>query len=201
MEVVQAEIPDWLADSAPDEPAEPVEVAVPEIPGAAEDEDEGWLEGMESEDVPGWLLETLSTGEQEAVAIEEGQALLMETEPQAESVAPAPAPAPQPATPAPVGLSPAPVPVAAADIDVEATLNNARSKVAEKDVNAGLEDYEAIVRANVQLDTVVADLQALMKEGTHKMNPAVYRVLGDALMRQGQLQAALDTYRRALNLL
>jgi hypothetical protein len=32
-----------------------------------------------------------------------------------------------------------------------------------------------------------------------KTTPAVYRVLGDGLMRQGKLQLALDTYRKALN--
>ena len=41
----------------------------------------------------------------------------------------------------------------------------------------------------------------VLKKKDHKDNAAAHRVLGDALMRQGKLQEALNTYRRALNLL
>jgi DNA-binding SARP family transcriptional activator len=54
-----------------------------------------------------------------------------------------------------------------------------------------------VIRANQALNDVVSDLAQLAEH--HKNRPAVYRVLGDGLMRQGNLQAALDTYRKALN--
>jgi predicted negative regulator of RcsB-dependent stress response len=68
-------------------------------------------------------------------------------------------------------------------------------------VDNALQHYESIVRGNIALDAVVGDLSTLLKDETHKKNPAVHRILGDGLMRQGKLQEALDTYRKALNLL
>ncbi|MBZ0277009.1 MAG: hypothetical protein K8I60_12740, partial [Anaerolineae bacterium] len=103
---------------------------------------------------------------------------------------PAPAPAPRPA-------SPAPVPAQSANIDVAATLGSARQKITGNDLDGGLGEYERLIRANAELPTVVGDLSRLVTQ--YKDNPAVYRVLGDGLMRQGQLQAALDIYRKALN--
>ena len=82
-------------------------------------------------------------------------------------------------------------------IDVEATLAQARRQVSTGNVAGGLIEYESIIRANKALDTVVDDLSKLLEQD--KSNPALYRVLGDGLMRQGRLQQALDTYRRALN--
>jgi len=146
-----------------------------------------WLKAAEvaPQEVPDWLVETLDTNEQEAVPTAAPTA-----------AAPPPAPAPQPRP----FVSPVPVP-AAAQIDVAATLNAARSKWSGGDVASSLQDYEAVIRANAQLDTVVTDLSKAIEDKAHKENPAIYRVLGDSLMRQGKLQAALDTYRRALNLL
>jgi tetratricopeptide (TPR) repeat protein len=113
---------------------------------------------------------------------------------------PEPAPVVVPPAPAPQS-SPAPIIPAAASIDVGAALQEARSKVQAGDIEVSLQNYEAVVRANQQLDEVVKDLSSLLDQEVHKKNPTVYRVLGDGLMRQGNLQAALDTYRRALNLL
>jgi hypothetical protein len=101
-----------------------------------------------------------------------------------------------PARPA-VGYSPAPVPVQASQIDVQATLTNARSQANVNDIDGSLQNYELLIRANVELDSVVGDVSKLVEK--FKTTPAVYRVLGDALMRQGKLQVALDTYRKALN--
>ena len=80
-----------------------------------------------------------------------------------------------------------------------AALQSARASLQDGNINEALADYERVVRANDQLDAVVADVSKLLKK--EKDNAAAYRVLGDALMRQGKLQAALDTYRRALNML
>jgi hypothetical protein len=54
-----------------------------------------------------------------------------------------------------------------------------------------------MIRSSTELEVVVAELTELVK--SYKTTPAVYRVLGDGLMRQGKLQAALNTYREALN--
>jgi hypothetical protein len=91
-----------------------------------------------------------------------------------------------------------PLAVAMSAGESSSVLSSARG-LSENDVDASLLDYEKLVRANAELDAVVNDLTQLVVK--YDKNPGVYRVLGDGLMRQGQLQAALDTYRRALNLL
>jgi predicted negative regulator of RcsB-dependent stress response len=89
------------------------------------------------------------------------------------------------------------VPVAAQNIDVAATLQEARTHATINNLDASLPHYEMLIRANAALDDVVDDLAKLSEK--FKTSPAVHRVLGDTLMRQGKLQAALDTYRKALN--
>ncbi len=180
-EVIEpGEMPDWLHESAPD--AAPVST----------DEMPDWLKEVGAEvephEIPDWLKETADTEEQPAVPAPAPAAATVTT------VAPVSQPAPATA------ISPVPVPLAVALSDTEAAtvLNNARGQV-EANVDAGLLEYEKLVRANARLDDAVNDLSALVKK--HEKNPAVYRVLGDGLMRTGQLQAALDTYRKALNLL
>ncbi len=84
---------------------------------------------------------------------------------------------------------------------LRAGFKTARGKIAEGKVEEALDDYETLLRANIGLDLVVSDMQWLIKQARHRDNPAVHRVLGDALMRQGQLQQALDAYRHALKLL
>lgn len=82
-----------------------------------------------------------------------------------------------------------------------AGFNSARGKIADGKVDEALGDYETLLRANIGLDLVVSDMQWLINQAQHQDNPAVHRVLGDALMRRGQLQQALDAYRHALKLL
>ena len=82
-----------------------------------------------------------------------------------------------------------------------AGFNTARGKIAAGKLEEALGDYETLLRANIGLDLVVSDMQWLIKQAQHQDNPAVHCVLGDALMRQGQLQQALDVYRHALKLL
>lgn len=176
---VETDMPDWLREQAGEEVQEDVEVP-------------DWLQAAGSEvnleEIPDWLLQTM-TDEQNAVSVDIG-------EQDDESVT-------MPAVVAPPvrTLSPAPVPPAAASIDAQKVLQAARSKVSAKDIDGALLDYEAIIRANTSLDTVLSDLSKLVEDTSYKKNPAVYRVLGDGLMRRGMLQQALETYRRALNLL
>ncbi len=175
------DMPDWLRESASGE--ENVEPAV-----AAVTEGTSWLESADietNENIPDWLLETVDDDSQQVVVT-----------PDAEPQAP---PQPEKAEMVPAATSPAPpVPV---DIDVEQTLQSARQKIEANEVESGLHDYEAIVRVNAQLDVVVNDLSTLVNKPQFKQSATAHRVLGDGLMRQGKLQDALDTYRKALNLL
>jgi hypothetical protein len=146
-----------------------------------------WLQSIDVEatEIPDWLMDTLSTSTSEQPNI----------------VTPAAVTAPittQAVVPVPTqGISPAPVTVQAVQIDVAETLNNARSRANVNDIDSSLKSYESLIRANVELQAAVEDLGKLAE--MFKTTPAVFRVLGDGLMRQGKLQAALDTYRKALN--
>jgi hypothetical protein len=166
-------MPDWLRD----EPAHTEVLAV-----VSEDLPE-WLRdaGVAKVDtVPDWLIDTIE-------------------EPQLPELVTPAAIVPTPRSPA-VGISPAPAPVIH-PAEVVGVLQNARDQLARGDWQTALHEYEQVVRSNAQLDAVVGDLTSLIKRDDYKNNPSIYRVLGDGLMRQGRLQEALDTYRRALNLL
>ncbi|GIL08712.1 MAG: hypothetical protein BroJett033_2230 [Chloroflexota bacterium] len=172
-------VPEWAAADI----TEAIPSAVPDwlrdtVEPAAEVEIPDWLAeaAIDPTEIPDWLRDTV---EPPAPA-------------RPEPLPPAPAPAPVHHPPAP---TPAPAPAAA--LDLETVLASARASAYAGDVSAGLAGYEQIIRANTALDTVVEDLTRLVEQ--HSKNPAVYRVLGDGLMRQGRLQAALDTYRKALN--
>lgn len=174
------DMPDWLNESIDDD------VDIPDWLTEADtdetDEVPDWLRdaGVEEvAEVPAWLTDT----------VEEPTDFIISD----------PEPEPQPAAIQPVRQAPIQVAPPAADIAV--AIKSAQDKVAGDDLDGALADYESVVRANGGLDMVVGDLQKLTKDDKHKKNPAVYRVLGDAMMRKGDLQDALDVYRRALNLL
>ncbi len=100
------------------------------------------------------------------------------------------------AAPAPeLSALPAPPPGLAAGF------NSARGKLAAGRLADALTDYETLLRANIGLDLVAADMRWLLEQPQFRDNASVHRVLGDALMRQGHLQQALDIYRHALKLL
>jgi predicted Zn-dependent protease len=62
---------------------------------------------------------------------------------------------------------------------------------------SGLDQYETLINASQQLQEVVNDLKSLVSEKADM--PRARRLLGDAYMRQGRLQEALEAYRSALN--
>ena len=82
-----------------------------------------------------------------------------------------------------------------------AAINSARGKVEADDLPAALLDYETLLTTSAGLEWVVSDMRELIAQSQYQGIPSLHRVLGDALMRQGQLEAALDVYRHALSLL
>ena len=82
-----------------------------------------------------------------------------------------------------------------------AAIYSARGKVGANAWREALADYETLLRTSAGLEWVVADMRGLIAREQFRHNPSVHRVLGDALMRQGQLDAAIDVYRHALSLL
>lgn len=181
-------MPDWMAAALPiDVPAAVVpEVVITAEPLAVETAEAvpDWLADIEQAispaDIPDWLKESIGVPapapEPEPVPVP-----VAVVQPEPPRPTPAPAPAPAPVRPQPTGIS----------------LEQARQLRQGGDLPASLSAYETLIRASASLDEVVDDLSTLVK--LERGNPAIYRVLGDGLMRQGKLQAALDTYREALN--
>ncbi len=185
-------LPSWMSGSeAPVVEAEPEAADTSGAFGEMPD----WLKEVEAsvspEEVPDWLVETIGLSDQ-AEAVE-----AQEEEPPAPVYVPPPMPTPAlPRTSAPTPV-PAPLPARAPLGDVAAVLERARDMEQSGDLEGALAEYESLIRSGAELETAVADLGLLVK--SYKTTPAVYRVLGDGLMRQGKLQAALNTYREALN--
>lgn len=179
------DIPRWLSYSLPaDAIADTDEVEVEDILTEADLEEDilepadmpDWLREVEADitpdEIPSWLVEAIESEEPVQAQVFE------ETRP---TVVP-----PPPAPPRP-----------AAAIPASAALESARTYLRDGDLEHGVAEYEALVRSNADIDAVVEDLSAAVRQ--HRNNPALYRVLGDGYMRQGKLQQALDTYREALN--
>jgi tetratricopeptide (TPR) repeat protein len=82
--------------------------------------------------------------------------------------------------------------------DYEAWLALARALWQASERQAALEAYNRVIRSGKLLESVIPDLKEYLEQW-----PAIsmQRVLGDAYMKDGQLQVALDIYRRALEAL
>ena len=149
------------------------------LPQAEAVEMPDWLRELEADvvpdSIPEWLVETMDERAPEA------------------PLRPEPELQPQPVRPLPSAVT------RRLEMPASAALEEARQQASSGDVAVALDTYEALVRGSRELEHVVADLQSLVRQ--HRTNPAVFRVLGDGLMRQGKLQSALETYREALNLL
>ncbi len=138
---------------------------------------------------PEWQTDALDLGEAHLFAYEEPMHEIADPQPEVVTDA----------TPA-QSVFPAPQPVVftVAD-DIEQALQQAQQYQEQGEVASALLTYETVIRSNQALDEVVNAVQAII--ASNESNITALRVLGDALMRQGKLQDALDTYRRALNLL
>ncbi|HVU12259.1 MAG TPA: hypothetical protein VHD90_13330 [Phototrophicaceae bacterium] len=193
-------IPEWVTGfERGEEEAEPVPTNVfEEMPD--------WLKEVESsvspQDVPDWLVETISV-QDDVIEPEYDEPVVEAYTPPAPVVQ---APPPKPVTPAPAprqateGHPPVQPPqprVAAPTGPVAEVIERARDREQSGDLEGALAEYESMIRTNSGIDAVVEELSQLVK--SYKTTPAVYRVLGDGLMRQGKLQQALNTYREALN--
>jgi hypothetical protein len=198
-------VPDWLSDATADDVSVPDWLTAEVTSSAPDDismpergEIPDWLKeadvAVDPTDIPGWLVDTVET--EEVSDLDLGLPPVPAPLPAAPAPPPAPVitPAPAPTAPAPVSPAPVLVPVA---VDVVEALKTAREKYTGGDLEGSLREYESVIRANQSLEAVVTDMTTMAEH--HKDNPAVYRVLGDSLMRVGKLQAALDTYRKALN--
>jgi tetratricopeptide (TPR) repeat protein len=77
----------------------------------------------------------------------------------------------------------------------ENELESARSALEIGDFDSALKRYNALLQSGQGLPMLIADLETASTRHT-KVAP-LQRLLGDAYMQNGQLQKAIDTYRRA----
>ncbi len=82
--------------------------------------------------------------------------------------------------------------------DHAARLTWARAHMARGDVKAACQQYEMILNEAPELvGQVISDLEKRLAEG--KTPPLLHRLLGDAYLKDGQLDKALDAYRTPLD--
>ncbi len=89
-----------------------------------------------------------------------------------------------------------PVPVYTPQPEPATALQSARTLIAANQHLDSLHHLEPLVDSGHQLDDVVTELQKVV--AAQPKSPRARRLLGDAHMRQGDLQKALDSYRSAL---
>jgi hypothetical protein len=172
---VPGEIPDWLRGVSP--------APVPSAPAPPSAE-----AVVEPAELPDWLR----PAPVEPVKAPEPTPPIQEAVP----VAPPPK-APEP-TPAP--RVPETVPIRAPEsvpAEYHTRLKQARELVAANQQPAGLVHYQALIDASFLLEETRGDLRGLVDKSPN--DPRLRRMLGDTHMRLGDLQAALDTYRSALD--
>ena len=79
----------------------------------------------------------------------------------------------------------------------EAKLGVAQEALANGRITDALNQYKALVNEGAGMMAIIAELE--QAADAHPQTPALFQVLGDAYMRNGQLQKALAAYRSALN--
>src|SRR5690606_33377233 len=101
--------------------------------------------------IPDWLVESMEEAEPEAA--------LPPAEPEPEAALPV--------------YQPAPPAARWDDAPASEALDAARQHAGSGEIAAALDTYESLVRASRELDSVVGDLQSLVRQ--HRSNPAIYR--------------------------
>jgi tetratricopeptide (TPR) repeat protein len=183
VEEVTAEGEIEVAEKAPEAVA--VEEAVQEAPEAVE------VEGAEA----------MPPEEVEVALVEEPEAAISEEAAKAEIPVPAAEPmaeevVPEPEEAAPVGIAAFREQLAIEPDDHITRLALARALVDDLDWDQALSHYSELIAASHELDEVIEDLDHLLESRPRDIKAQT--LLGDACMKQGDLDQALEAYRRAL---
>jgi tetratricopeptide (TPR) repeat protein len=189
-EAIQAEagVPEWLGELVRDDESLAELEAIEEI-----EEEMATAEAVSS--IP--PVEHVEVEEVEAVSPEPPEGVEVEAPPARPDE---PVEAPEPAEPLPADMTVTrllePIQVEDLPKDPAARLAMARAARNAGDWSDALVIYETLVNASELLDSVIDDLEA----GTRKYldEAAGYQLLGDACMKDGRLQDALQAYRSAL---
>jgi tetratricopeptide (TPR) repeat protein len=179
-EGIEEALPDWL-DVDTD--------SLEEMPGQTQ-----WLRDLDEPDIEGWLNE-----EETTISDLYDDSVLSRSEPLSDSIFEA------------GSLSSSATAVSDSDLfdmsedEIETTvfsLDDEKLAAARQAVESGMFDealdaYQTLVDAGGGMMPLIADLETVAVD--HPEQPIFRHLLGDAYMRNGQLQKALDTYRVALD--
>lgn len=81
----------------------------------------------------------------------------------------------------------------------EEQLQTARAALNRGAIEQAVQGYKQLIESGQGLGIIIPDLETAVQ--SNPKEPTIRRLLGDAYMRNGQLQKALDTYRQALDTL
>jgi len=183
--VVEAEVPE--AEVAP---AEAVPVEEEEIPAWLRILHEEELEEAPEEEVPAEAVEPPEVEEKVPIAAE----VVAEEVPEE---------VPEEAVPLKAELVEAPSTIAECRArleiepkDYDTRLSLARAYHKEGDKEAAFDQYGKLIRSGRLIEMVIEDLERAGREAPDQ--PAVWQLLGDAYVKAGRLQKALESYREAL---
>ncbi|WP_420630500.1 tetratricopeptide repeat protein [Candidatus Leptofilum sp.] len=214
----EPEMPDWMEQDLAELDAEPDE-AVAEAPAAEEiadvsvdtgdlaDEDvdselPDWLDSSDERPVVGetdWLR-TLPDVDMDSWLSAEAEAATIEPEEEIQL----PDTGPLRSTPTDTDplledelFEPVIEPSSGAYSVDEAKLGVAQEALADGRIDEAVTEYKTLVAEGSGMMAIIAELE--QAADAHPQAPALFQVLGDAYMRNGQLQKALAAYRSALN--
>ncbi|MBE2200390.1 MAG: tetratricopeptide repeat protein, partial [Anaerolinea sp.] len=163
-----------------------------EQPGLGET---GWLRTLAEPDVAGWLAaEEEGPDEQLFSSADVDFGKMGAIAPAAFDVGPLP----EPESGSVADLSDPRITVPILTVNPD-ELDMARKAMTAGNYTRAVHAYQTLVESGQGLSILIADLETAAHRTPRQ--PTVRRLLGDAYMRNGQLQKALDTYRQALDLL
>jgi len=201
------ELPEWMAETAA-APVEEIEWSPPPVPARRYDLNEASLSDLERLPGIGFITaqtilnyrnenglfqsvdELLQIPGVGAAALAEARDYLY--------VTPAEPAAPEAEAPAAPAVEEAFVP-AAADQPVSSELEAARLALSQGDLQPALEKYSALIQTDQELEAIAADLQQAANR--FPADSGLWQALGDAYLRLEQVQAALEAYVKAEQLL
>ncbi|MFQ5576076.1 MAG: hypothetical protein ACE5G8_03705, partial [Anaerolineae bacterium] len=203
-------IPSWLAEAEQGDVGETFETAPgetePDVPDwlkAAASEESGFTaeheaelpESMEVGAVPEWLDESVAEEAEHPVEISEASTEQAGVPSWLEKIR-------EDEAPAPVEKPPEPAPATAESVSpavrlTEESLAIAKAAFAAGDIDEALQACRRLINSARELGQVIKHLSENAEK--YPDNPALFEALGDAQIRDGQLNQALQSYRTALD--
>jgi hypothetical protein len=204
--VEDQDMPGWLQEFDEDTDISEVVEAWPVV--AAERVPEVSLEPQPllEEEIPSWLAEEVAEEPTPPQPVSEVEpAAVVESVPSGGEGMPdwlqklrdeeEPAPSPQPVAAA-VATTSVAEPADGLPADPDERIKLARLARDKGELDEAMRVYDSLISSGIFLDRVIDDLEQTIK--SYPSNYLLFQLMGDAMMKDGRLQSALDVYRQAL---